>query len=69
MVFTQMGTPARRGKARDAARIAQVKSDPHASSECRVDGSLRNHPGFYDAFAVKPGDRMYLAPQERVVFW
>ena len=64
-----MGTPARRGKARDAARIAQVKSDPHASSECRVDGSLRNHPGFYDAFAVKPGDRMYLAPQERVVFW
>jgi len=64
-----MGTPARRGKARDAAPIAQVKFDPHASSACRVDGSLRNHPGVYDAFAVKPGDRMYLAPQDRVVFW
>jgi predicted metalloendopeptidase len=69
MVLTQMGTPARRGKARDAAPIAQVKSDPHAPSECRVNGSLRNHPGFYDAFDVKPGERMYLAPQDRVVFW
>jgi predicted metalloendopeptidase len=60
---------ARRGKARDAALIAQVKSDPHSPSEFRVNGSLRNHPGFYDAFNVKPGDRMYLAPQDRVVFW
>jgi predicted metalloendopeptidase len=60
---------ARRGKARDAALIAQVKSDPHSPSEFRVNGSLRNHPGFYDAFDVKPGDRMYLAPQDRVVFW
>ena len=51
---------ARRGKARDAALIAQVKSDPHSPSEFRVNGSLRNHPGFYDAFDVKPGDRMYL---------
>ncbi|PQO88989.1 peptidase M13 [Massilia phosphatilytica] len=60
---------ARRGKARDAALIAQVKSDPHSPSEFRVNGSLRNHPGFYEAFGVKPGDRMYLAPDDRVVFW
>lgn len=60
---------ARRGKARDAALIAQVKSDPHSPSEFRVNGSLRNHPGFYEAFGVKPGDRMYLAPAERVIFW
>jgi predicted metalloendopeptidase len=58
-----------RGKARDAALIAQVKSDPHSPSEFRVNGSLRNHPGFYEAFDVKPGDRMYLAPADRVVFW
>lgn len=64
-----MGTPARRGKARDAAPIAQVKSDPHTPSEFRVDGSLRNHPGFYDAFAVEPGDRMDPAAHDRVVFW
>jgi predicted metalloendopeptidase len=60
---------ARRGKARDAALIAQVKSDPHSPSEFRVNGSLRNHPGFYQAYDVKPGDKMYLAPEERVIFW
>jgi len=60
---------ARRGKARDAALIAQVKSDPHSPSEFRVNGSLRNHPGYYEAFGVKPGDKMYLAPEERVIFW
>jgi predicted metalloendopeptidase len=60
---------ARRGKARDAALIAQVKSDPHSPAEFRVNGSLRNHPGFYEAFDVKPGDKMYLAPEQRVIFW
>ena len=60
---------ARRGKARDASLIAQIKADPHSPAEFRVNGSLRNHPGFYEAFDVKPGDKMYLAPQERVIFW
>jgi predicted metalloendopeptidase len=60
---------ARRGKVRDAALIAQVKSDPHSPAEFRVNGSLKNHPGFYEAFDVKPGDKMYLAPEERVIFW
>jgi predicted metalloendopeptidase len=60
---------ARRGKARDAALISQVKSDPHSPSEFRVNGSLRNHPGYYEAYDVKPGDRMYLKPEERVIFW
>jgi putative endopeptidase len=60
---------ARRGKARDAALISQVKSDPHSPSEFRVNGSLRNHPGFYEAYSVKPGDKMYLAPEQRVIFW
>ncbi|WP_028101416.1 M13 family metallopeptidase [Pseudoduganella violaceinigra] len=60
---------ARRGKARDAALIQQVKSDPHSPSEFRVNGSLKNHPGFYDAFGVKEGDKMYLPPEQRVTFW
>jgi putative endopeptidase len=60
---------ARRGKARDAALISQVKSDPHSPSEFRVNGSLRNHPGYYEAFDVKPSDKMYLAPEQRVIFW
>ena len=60
---------ARRGKARDEALIQQVKSDPHSPSEFRVNGSLKNHPGFYDAFGVKEGDKMYLPPEQRVIFW
>jgi predicted metalloendopeptidase len=60
---------ARRGKARDAALIAQVKSDPHSPAEFRVNGSLKNHPGFYEAFKVQPGDKMYLPPEQRVIFW
>ncbi|MFC5459706.1 M13 family metallopeptidase [Massilia niabensis] len=60
---------ARRGKARDAALISQVKSDPHSPSEFRVNGSMRNHPGFYEVYGVKPGDKMYLAPDQRVIFW
>jgi putative endopeptidase len=28
-----------------------------------------NQPAFYAAFAVKPGDKMYLAPEQRVLIW
>ena len=58
-----------RGKARDAALLAQVKSDPHSPDEFRVTGTVRNHPAFYPAFGVKPVDKMYLAPAARVSIW
>jgi predicted metalloendopeptidase len=58
-----------RGKTRDEAMISQLKSDPHAPNEFRTNGALRNHPGFYSTFGVKPGDGMYLAPRERVSIW
>jgi putative endopeptidase len=58
-----------RGKARPDALLAQVKSDPHAPDEFRVIGAARNLPGFYSTFGVKPGDRMYLAPADRVTLW
>ena len=57
------------GKTRDAALLAQIKSDPHAPDEFRVLGVLRNHPGFHTTFGVKPGDKMYLAPADRVSIW
>ena len=56
-------------KNRDAAIIAQVKSDPHAPGEFRANGTLTNQPGFYDAFGLRPGDRMYTAPAKRVIIW
>jgi len=57
------------GKTRNEALLAQIKSDPHAPDEFRVLGVLRNHPGFYSTFKLKPGDRMYLAPADRVSIW
>jgi predicted metalloendopeptidase len=46
-----------------------VTTDPHSPEEFRANGSLRNQPGFYDAFGVKKGDKMYLAPKDRVIIW
>ena len=57
------------GKTREAALLAQIKSDPHAPDEFRVLGPLRNLPGFYTSLGVKPGDKMYLAPADRVSIW
>jgi putative endopeptidase len=58
-----------RGKVRPDALLAQIKSDPHSPDEFRVLGAARNQPGFYTSFGVKPGDRMYLPPAERVRLW
>ena len=58
-----------RGKARPDALLAQIKSDPHSPDEFRVIGAARNHPGFYGSFGVKAGDKMYLAPADRVTLW
>jgi len=58
-----------RGKARDAVLLTQIKSDPHSPDEFRVNGAVRNHPAFYATFAVKPGDPMYLPPEQRVSIW
>jgi putative endopeptidase len=30
---------------------------------------MRNQPGFYKAFDLKPGDKMYLPPEQRVIIW
>ncbi len=58
-----------RGKMRDQRMIAQLKSDPHSPPEFRANGTLKNQAGFYEAFGVKEGDKMYLAPNQRVSMW
>ncbi len=58
-----------RTKARPDAVIVQLKSDPHSPGEARVDVTLPNQPGFYEAFGVKAGDKMYLPPDQRVTIW
>lgn len=46
-----------------------TKIDPHSLGEWRVNATLRNIDGFYDAFDIKEGDPMYLAPEDRVNIW
>ncbi|WP_343730620.1 M13-type metalloendopeptidase [Duganella sp.] len=58
-----------RGKTRDAQQIVYLKTDPHSPDQFRTNGTVRNQPGFYEAFGVKPGDKMYLAPKDRVIMW
>ncbi|WP_200954125.1 M13 family metallopeptidase [Massilia sp. Root351] len=58
-----------RSKMREEAQIKQVKTDPHSPGQFRANGTMKNQPGFYDAFGVKAGDPMYLAPEQRVIIW
>ncbi len=46
-----------------------LSSDPHSPAQFRVNGVVRNIDAWYDAFGVKPGDRLYLDPTNRVHIW
>ena len=56
-------------KEREESLRNQVASDPHSPNKFRVNGVVRNIPEFYEAFGVKPGDSLYLAPEKRVRIW
>jgi len=56
-------------KSREQALRMQVNTDPHSPALFRVNGVVRNIPEFYEAFGVKPGDSLYLAPDQRVKIW
>jgi endothelin-converting enzyme/putative endopeptidase len=58
-----------KNKARDEFVRNQVLSDPHAPADYRVNGTVVNIPAFYEAFDVKPGDELYIPPEERVTIW
>jgi len=58
-----------RTKIRDEALRAQVLSDPHAPPYFRVNGAVRNMDEWYAAFNVKPGDKLFLPPEQRVKIW
>jgi predicted metalloendopeptidase len=58
-----------RAKTRESLLLTWIKSDPHSPDEFRVIGSVRNHPAFYSTFGVKPGDKMYLPPEQRALIW
>jgi predicted metalloendopeptidase len=59
----------RRTKYREAALRQSLLSDNHAPARYRVIVPLMNNDAFQRAFDVKPGDGMYLAPDQRVHIW
>jgi putative endopeptidase len=58
-----------RSKYRDAAIRQQVLSNPHSPAPFRVIGATRNLDDWYNAFEVKPIDKYYLPPDQRVRLW
>jgi endothelin-converting enzyme/putative endopeptidase len=58
-----------RSKSREEALKTQVKTDPHSPEQIRGYLPLLNVDAFYKAFDIKPGDKMYLAPEKRVKIW
>ncbi|SHL71156.1 M13 family metallopeptidase [Rhodanobacter sp. OK091] len=57
-----------RTKTRPAALRAQVIGDGHAPGNFRAQ-TVRNLDAWYDAFSPKPGEKLYLAPRDRVKIW
>lgn len=58
-----------RSKMRDEALKNQVKTDPHSPGMYRAYVPLLNLETFHQAFDIKPGDGMYVAPEKRVLIW
>lgn len=58
-----------RTKSTEQYMINQVKTDPHSPGYFRAFGPLVNQDSFYKAFDVKPGDKLYRAPEERIKIW
>ena len=58
-----------RSKYREDMMKRLAVSDPHAPDQFRAIGPVRNIDAWYEAFDVRPGDKYYLAPKDRVRIW
>jgi putative endopeptidase len=58
-----------RDKAKDELVLRYINTDGHSPAMYRVNAPLMNCDPFYKAFAVVPGDKMYLADTARIKIW
>jgi putative endopeptidase len=56
-------------KYRDDALRTLVMSDVHSPAKFRVNGTLPNMDSWYAAFDVRPGEKLFINPEDRVVIW
>jgi len=47
----------------------RTKSDPHSLGRWRVNGALPHIDTWYEAFGVKPSDKMYIPKEQRLPLW
>nr|WP_297347817.1 M13 family metallopeptidase [uncultured Glaciecola sp.] len=57
-----------REKRTEQSMLNQLRAGTHAPGRYRAQAP-RNHDAWYTAFDVKPGDALYLAPEDRVRIW
>jgi putative endopeptidase len=53
---------------REANLRQRLITDPHSPSQQRV-SVVRNLDPWYNAYSVQPGEKLYLAPEQRVRVW
>lgn len=53
----------------EAEQRRRLLADPHSPGEFRANGIVRNVDAWYEAFGVKPGDKLFLPPEQRVTIW
>jgi len=58
-----------RTKYRDGVLREIVMSDVHSPAQFRVNGPLPNIDAWYQAFHIQPGDKLFIAPADRVSIW
>jgi putative endopeptidase len=58
-----------RDKIREDELKRRLTVDPHSPARVRVNATIRNVDGWYAAFGVKPGDKLYVTPADRVRIW
>ena len=58
-----------RVKMKDEFLRLWINNNPHSPPAWRVNGPLMNTTPFYEAFGVKPGDKMFLSKKDRLTIW
>jgi putative endopeptidase len=56
-------------KTQEGVLRQQALTDPHPPGTYRMFAPAQSVPGFYDAFGIRAGDRMWLDPKDRVSIW
>ncbi|MCJ8210089.1 M13 family metallopeptidase [Mucilaginibacter sp. RS28] len=54
---------------RPESAASRILTDPHSPEQYRTNAPLTNIDAWYQAFDVKPGDKMYKKPEDRIKVW